>query len=81
MIGNADLLFTCGPLMSLLHAAVPASLRGAHAETSEALAPLVAAALRPDDAVLVKGSLGSRMKRIVQEIEAPSAVADGQDHV
>lgn len=81
VIDNADLLFTCGPLMSLLHAAVPAALRGAHAETSEALAPLVAAALRPGDAVLVKGSLGSRMKRVVQEIEAPATPADGQDHV
>ena len=66
----ADLLFTCGPLMAGLHAAVPASVRAAHLEDSEALAPMVAAALRPGDAVLVKGSLGSRMQRVVQAIAA-----------
>ncbi|OJY78334.1 MAG: UDP-N-acetylmuramoyl-tripeptide--D-alanyl-D-alanine ligase [Rhodospirillales bacterium 70-18] len=65
----ADLLFTCGPLMRGLFEAVPAALRGAHAADSQALAPLVAAALRSGDAVLVKGSLGSRMKTIVQAIE------------
>lgn len=77
VVAGADLLFTCGPLMAGLHAAVPPSLRGAHAETSEELAPLVAAALRPGDAVLVKGSLGSRMKRIVQEIETPATAGKG----
>jgi UDP-N-acetylmuramyl pentapeptide synthase len=30
----------------------------------------VAAAVRPGDAVLVKGSLGSRMKLVVQALEA-----------
>ena len=67
----ADLLFTCGPLMRLLHESVPPAIRGAHADTSAALAPLVRACLRPGDAVLVKGSLGSRMKLIVQALEAP----------
>lgn len=66
----ADLLFTCGKLMAGLHAAVPAGLRGGHADTAAALAPLVATALRPGDAVLVKGSLGSRMKLVVQAIDA-----------
>jgi UDP-N-acetylmuramyl pentapeptide synthase len=51
--------------------------RGAHVADSTSLAPLVAAALQPGDAVLVKGSLGSRMKIIVQALEtsrpAPSA--------
>ena len=70
----ADIVFTCGPLMKLAHDAIPARLRGAHAENSEALAPIVAEALRPGDAVLVKGSLGSRMKVIVDAIEAISVV-------
>ena len=65
----ADLLFTCGPLMRGLFESAPPALRGGHAEDSAALAPIVAAALRPGDAVLVKGSLGSRMKRVVGALE------------
>jgi UDP-N-acetylmuramoyl-tripeptide--D-alanyl-D-alanine ligase len=71
----ADLVFTCGPLMGALHAALPPGRRGAHAENSAALAPIVAAALRPGDAVLVKGSLGSRMALIVQAIRPAQGAA------
>ena len=69
VLASADLLFTCGPQMRLLHEAVPGKLRGAHADDAVALAPLVAAALRHGDAVLVKGSLGSRMRLVVQTLE------------
>jgi UDP-N-acetylmuramoyl-tripeptide--D-alanyl-D-alanine ligase len=45
------------------------------------LAPVVLDALRPGDAVLVKGSLGSRMKKIVDALEAsePSAIEQPKD--
>ena len=66
----ADIVFTCGPLSRHAYDAVPASLRGAHAPESAALAPIVAAALRAGDAVLVKGSLGSKMKIVVDAILA-----------
>ncbi|MEJ1975165.1 MAG: UDP-N-acetylmuramoyl-tripeptide--D-alanyl-D-alanine ligase [Acetobacteraceae bacterium] len=66
---SADLLFTCGPLMRGLFDAVPAPQRGAHAPDAAALAPVVAARLEPGDAVLVKGSLGSRMATIVRALE------------
>jgi UDP-N-acetylmuramoyl-tripeptide--D-alanyl-D-alanine ligase len=62
----ATLLFTCGPLMRHLHQSVPASLAVMHAEDAAHLAPLVAAAIRPGDAVLVKGSLGSNMRLVVE---------------
>ena len=74
---SADLLFTCGESMRLLHDAVPRALRAAHADDAASLAPIVADALRPGDAVLVKGSLGSRMKLVVLAIE--SAVAKAGD--
>ncbi|MEI7712855.1 MAG: UDP-N-acetylmuramoyl-tripeptide--D-alanyl-D-alanine ligase [Rhodospirillales bacterium] len=67
---SADLLFACGPLMQDLFDAVPAPLRGAHAADSAALAPIVAQAIAAGDAVLVKGSLGSRMKRIVDILDS-----------
>ncbi len=75
VVGSADCLFTCGPLMQALFDAVPERLRGVHAANSTALAPVVAAALRRGDVVLVKGSLGSAMKRVVEAIEAASVTA------
>jgi len=72
----ADLLFACGPLTRHLFDAVPQALRAAHASDSAALAPLVAAAIAPGDAILVKGSLGSRMKQVVAALEAGQRAAE-----
>ncbi|MDE2516364.1 MAG: UDP-N-acetylmuramoyl-tripeptide--D-alanyl-D-alanine ligase [Rhodospirillales bacterium] len=70
VLEHADLVFTAGPMMEGLAAALPPARLGAHAETAQALAPLVAAALAPGDAVLVKGSLGSRMRAVVDALRA-----------
>ena len=67
---SADCLFTCGPLMQNLFDAVAHSKRGAHAADSKTLAPIIAASLKSGDAVLVKGSLGSGMRRIIDTLEA-----------
>jgi UDP-N-acetylmuramoyl-tripeptide--D-alanyl-D-alanine ligase len=68
VIAHADLLFACGPEMRRLYDAVPEAKRAAHTATSAELAPLVAAALLPGDAVLVKGSLGSRMAMVINAL-------------
>jgi UDP-N-acetylmuramoyl-tripeptide--D-alanyl-D-alanine ligase len=70
---RADLVFCCGPEMARLFALLPAAKRGAHAADSAALAPLVKAALRPGDVVLVKGALGSRMAVLVRALTESSS--------
>lgn len=72
ILASADLVFACGPLMRHALDALPAGRLGAWAETSAELAPIVAAALRDGDAVLVKGSLATGMKTVVQALtESP----------
>jgi UDP-N-acetylmuramoyl-tripeptide--D-alanyl-D-alanine ligase len=66
----ADLLFACGPNMRHLFDAVPTAQRGAHAADAGSLAPIVRSAVAPGDAVLVKGSLGSRMRLVVDALTA-----------
>jgi UDP-N-acetylmuramoyl-tripeptide--D-alanyl-D-alanine ligase len=64
-----DLVFCCGPLMQALWQALPSERRGGYAESSAALEPHVLSAIRAGDAVMVKGSLGSRMAPIVKALE------------
>ena len=68
-----DLVFTAGPLMEALHAALPAQIRGAHGATSADIETSVGAALRVGDVVMVKGSNGSRMARIVSALRDSGA--------
>ncbi len=65
---GVDLVLTAGPLLGCLRDALPAERRGPHAADSAALLPAVLATVRPGDVVLVKGSLGSRMKPIVEAL-------------
>jgi len=65
----ADLVFTCGPLTHALHEALPVAKRGAHVAESATLAALLPSLLQAGDVVLVKGSLGMRMARVVQALK------------
>ena len=64
----ADVVHACGPLMAHLFQALPARRQGIHMQDAASLAPIVAAALRDGDAVLVKGSLGMRMAEIIRAV-------------
>jgi UDP-N-acetylmuramoyl-tripeptide--D-alanyl-D-alanine ligase len=66
---KVDLVFASGPLMQALWEALPSSHRGGYAETAAVLEPAVVAAIRDGDAVMVKGSLGSKMGPIVKALE------------
>ncbi|MDB5503917.1 MAG: UDP-N-acetylmuramoyl-tripeptide--D-alanyl-D-alanine ligase [Tardiphaga sp.] len=64
-----DLVFCCGPLMRHLWDALSTGRRGGYADNPTALESQVLAAIRAGDAIMVKGSLGSRMKPIVSALE------------
>ena len=65
-----DLVFCAGPLMKSLADRLPPEILGAHTETSDLLVPFVVEAIRADDVVMVKGSLGSRMGPIVETLKS-----------
>jgi UDP-N-acetylmuramoyl-tripeptide--D-alanyl-D-alanine ligase len=58
-----------------LYGAMPEAIRGAHAPDSASLAPIVARSIAPGDAILIKGSLGSRMKLVVNALEPRAEAA------
>ena len=66
---DVDLVFCCGPLMRALWEALPSGRRGAYAEAAASLESHVLAAVQPDDAVMVKGSLGSCMALVVKALQ------------
>lgn len=63
-----DLVFTTGPYMASLSSALPAAMRGGHADTAQTLSPLVQSIIRSGDVVTIKGSFGSRTALIVEEL-------------
>jgi UDP-N-acetylmuramoyl-tripeptide--D-alanyl-D-alanine ligase len=65
---GADRIYTAGPAMRHLHDALPSPRRGPHVDDAAALLPVLEAELRPGDTLLVKGSLGMRMGRIVEAL-------------
>jgi UDP-N-acetylmuramoyl-tripeptide--D-alanyl-D-alanine ligase len=66
---HIDLVYCCGPLMRNLWDALSSGKRGGYAESAAALESQVVAAVRAGDAIMVKGSLGSKMKPIVNALE------------
>ena len=61
-------VFCAGPLMRSLWDNLPAALRGAYAPSAGELAPEVVRAVTPGDAVMVKGSNGSKASLIVKAL-------------
>jgi UDP-N-acetylmuramoyl-tripeptide--D-alanyl-D-alanine ligase len=76
-----DLVFCAGPLMAALWEALPANRRGAHAAIAEDLELTVLGAVRGGDALMVKGSNGSRMGPIVKSLTRRYAPRQARDDV
>jgi UDP-N-acetylmuramoyl-tripeptide--D-alanyl-D-alanine ligase len=68
-----DEVFLAGPLMRHLDAALPAARRGGWAENSRKLVPAVLDGLADGDVVLVKGSLGSAMRHVIEALDQAAA--------
>jgi UDP-N-acetylmuramoyl-tripeptide--D-alanyl-D-alanine ligase len=66
---HIDLVYCCGPLMRNLWDALSTGKRGGYAESAAALEAQAVTAVRAGDAIMVKGSLGSKMKTIVNALE------------
>ncbi len=66
---GTDLVFACGPNMAHVFAALESARQGAWTERSDELVAPLVAALRPGDAVMIKGSNGSRMGVVVEALK------------
>ncbi len=80
---GVDLIFACGPMTKHLFDRLPKSMRGKYAADSELLEPMILNAVQAGDVIMVKGSNGSRMGRIVKafktqfpEVAAEAAISD-----
>jgi UDP-N-acetylmuramoyl-tripeptide--D-alanyl-D-alanine ligase len=68
-VHHIDLVYCCGPLMHNLWDALSTGKRGGYAAGAASLEAQVVAAVRAGDAVMIKGSFGSKMKTIVTALE------------
>ncbi len=71
-----DLVFCAGSAMRSLWQALPSARQGGYAEDAGKLEPQVVEAIGDGDAVMVKGSLGSRMSPIVKALQRRYARQD-----
>jgi UDP-N-acetylmuramoyl-tripeptide--D-alanyl-D-alanine ligase len=71
-------VFLCGPHMEALWRRLATAQKGTHRPDSAALAGEVAKALRTGDVIAIKGSLGSKMKVVVDAVVAASGDQPGR---
>jgi UDP-N-acetylmuramoyl-tripeptide--D-alanyl-D-alanine ligase len=70
VVANAiDLVYCSGPQMRHLWEALPSNRRGFYAESAAGLESELLGAIRADDAIMIKGSLGSKMGILVKALE------------
>ncbi|GLQ06000.1 UDP-N-acetylmuramoylalanyl-D-glutamyl-2,6-diaminopimelate--D-alanyl-D-alanine ligase [Sneathiella chinensis] len=73
-----DMVYACGPNMRYLANALPQGGTTVWAEQSEGLVQPLIGALHAGDLVLIKGSLGSKMKVVLEALVAQSAQVESE---
>ncbi len=68
-IKNLDLIHTAGSLMVALHRSLPVEKRGQHFSNAKEMAACVEDLLRAEDCILVKASLSSGLRQVVDAIK------------
>jgi len=72
-----DLVFACGPMMKLLFDQLKPTQHGAWSQESSQLVDALLDAVRVGDAVMIKGSLATRMAPLVDALQARFSTAGG----
>ncbi|PCH81121.1 MAG: UDP-N-acetylmuramoylalanyl-D-glutamyl-2, 6-diaminopimelate--D-alanyl-D-alanine ligase [Hyphomicrobiales bacterium] len=66
---DVDRVYLCGPMMEHLWHNIPQNLRGSYSNNSAGLVDVIAETLLAEDVIMIKGSLGSNMKPIVDRLK------------
>jgi len=64
-----DVIHCCGPMMQELHKALPVAQKGAWFASSDQATKRIAELVKSGDAVMIKGSLGSRMGQVGEAVK------------
>jgi UDP-N-acetylmuramyl pentapeptide synthase len=75
---SVDRVYCSGPLMKALWQVLPRAMRGAYSENSGGLETILIDEVRGGDAIMIKGSFGSRMGPIVEGLIRRFGIEDGQ---
>jgi UDP-N-acetylmuramoyl-tripeptide--D-alanyl-D-alanine ligase len=67
---GVDLVLACGPMMRLLYDTLKAGQQGGWAPDSGGLVDVLLDTIRPGDAVMIKGSLATKMAPLVEALRA-----------
>jgi UDP-N-acetylmuramoyl-tripeptide--D-alanyl-D-alanine ligase len=77
LAAGLDRVYTVGASMRHLHDILAPDVRGPHAESAAELLPVLNAELQPGDTLLIKGSLGIGMGRLVEALLAQATPVAG----
>ncbi|MFN0219933.1 MAG: UDP-N-acetylmuramoylalanyl-D-glutamyl-2,6-diaminopimelate--D-alanyl-D-alanine ligase [Hyphomicrobium sp.] len=70
LAAGVDLIFACGPYMKGLYDALPERMRGRYAPTAAGLGPELESALKPGDVIMIKGSNGTKLGPLVENLKS-----------